>query len=47
MQKTPVYIISNVNDLADNDKGILYGAKLGGSTLTFFDVSSLWAAIAQ
>lgn len=40
-QKTPVYIISNVNDLADNDKGILYGAKAGGSTLTFFKVSFL------
>lgn len=38
-QKTPVYIISNVNDLAYNDKDILYGAKAGGSTLTFFEVS--------
>ncbi|XP_026318857.1 glutamate receptor ionotropic, kainate 3-like [Hyposmocoma kahamanoa] len=38
-QKTPVYIISNVYDLANNDKGILYGAKAGGSTFTFFEYS--------
>lgn len=40
-QKTPVYIISNVYDLANNDKGILYGAKAGGSTFTFFEVRFL------
>lgn len=37
-KKSSDQIISNVQDLADNQLGIDYGAKAGGSTYTFFEV---------
>lgn len=41
--KSSTELISNVRDLADNQYGITYGAKEGGSTYTFFEVPlNLW-----
>lgn len=33
--------ISNAEDLAENTQGIVYGAKTGGSTFSFFKVKLL------
>jgi len=33
--------IDNADDLSKNKGGVNYGAKIGGSTFTFFKVSSL------
>ncbi|XP_038214236.1 glutamate receptor ionotropic, kainate 2-like [Zerene cesonia] len=38
--KTSNELIHNVRDLAENDLGITYGAKAGGSTFTFFELSN-------
>lgn len=38
-KKTTTELIHNVQELADNDLGITYGAKTGGSTYTFFEVA--------
>ncbi|CAK1541962.1 unnamed protein product [Leptosia nina] len=38
--KTSNELIHNVRDLADNELGITYGAKAGGSTYTFFEYST-------
>ncbi|CAH2046640.1 unnamed protein product, partial [Iphiclides podalirius] len=38
-KKTPTDLIHNVEELADNPYGITYGAKAGGSTYTFFEIS--------
>lgn len=37
-KKSSDQVISSVQDLADNQVGIEYGAKAGGSTYTFFEV---------
>ncbi|XP_064072284.1 glutamate receptor ionotropic, kainate 2-like [Vanessa tameamea] len=37
--KSSTELIKNVRDLAENDQGITYGAKAGGSTYTFFELS--------
>lgn len=36
---TSTELIHNVQELAENEHGITYGAKKGGSTYTFFEVS--------
>ncbi|VVC91834.1 unnamed protein product [Leptidea sinapis] len=38
--KTSTELIHNVRDLVDNPHGITYGAKAGGSTFTFFELSN-------
>ncbi|CAH0720303.1 unnamed protein product, partial [Brenthis ino] len=38
--KSSTELISSVRDLADNPYGITYGAKAGGSTYTFFELST-------
>ncbi|CAG5002884.1 unnamed protein product [Parnassius apollo] len=38
-KKNPTDLIHNVQELADNPYGITYGAKSGGSTYTFFEIS--------
>ncbi|XP_068617479.1 glutamate receptor ionotropic, kainate 2-like [Battus philenor] len=38
-KKSPTDLIHNVQELADNQYGISYGAKAGGSTYTFFEIS--------
>ncbi|XP_045536085.1 glutamate receptor ionotropic, kainate 2 [Papilio machaon] len=38
-KKTPTDLIHNVQELADNPYGIKFGAKAGGSTYTFFEIS--------
>ncbi|CAH2085118.1 unnamed protein product [Euphydryas editha] len=37
--KSSAELFKNVRELADNDQGITYGAKYGGSTYTFFEMS--------
>lgn len=43
-KKSSDQIISNVQELADNQLGIDYGAKYKGSTYNFFEVRSMMAA---
>lgn len=38
--KSSAELFKNARELADNEQGITYGAKEGGSTYTFFEVST-------
>lgn len=40
-KKSSDQVINNVQELADNQLGIDYGAKFGGSTYRFFEVNIL------